>query len=113
MAHDEALEQPEVHAVVVAGSVPGTEAVDVLVAWHDLEAIEGIAQAVLDQIRDELAPAPTFAGEVTFYLSPDDVPATPETIAKLGLRLTMGTMLWRTQAGKPWTVRVVHGVAPA
>lgn len=110
---EEELEAPEVHAVVVAGSRAGTEAVDVLVAWTDLEAIEEIATAVLAQIREELGPADSFAGEVTFYLPPRYVADDPPALAELGLRLTMATMLWRTAAGVPWTVRVLRALAPA
>jgi hypothetical protein len=112
MAEPEPLEAPEVHAVVVEGSKAGTEAVDVLIAWTDLEAIEAIATSVLDQLRDELGPAPTFAGEVTFYLPPAYTPDDAPAIARIGLRLKMATMLWRTAEGAPWAIQVVRGLAP-
>lgn len=108
---DEELEAPEVHAVVVAGTAPGTEAVDVLIAWDDLAEIEAAAATVLEDVREQLGEAPSFAGEVRFFLAPEFVADDPEAISALASRLRLRTALWRTSARRPWAITVIRGLS--
>jgi hypothetical protein len=73
----EPLEAPYVRAVVVPGSQPDTEAVDVLIAWHDLDQIAATARRVLPQVHAMMTDEPRFGGEVTFVVATDflDEPA--------------------------------------
>jgi hypothetical protein len=101
---DEPLDQPQVQAVVVPGTAPDTEAVDVLVIWDDLAGVQDVAKQVLAVGLAEMLVEPRFAGEVRFIVPAEFIPdnrANRRAIAAMTKRLVEAVGGTTTLGGQP------------
>ena len=113
MNEDDPVESPVIRAVMVAGSIPDTEAAHVLVVWDDLDEASQTIHSLLPQLEQNLKAEPRFSGELTFFLPTEFIDDTKRNRAKV---TTLQNMLrdeataWRTVSDRPWTITVKLGV---